>query len=185
MNWEEVYIYVHQSINSLYHSTPNYLLFTLVIVLLVSGILVVSTRKIEHKGRKLGLIMFIEYFILLYCITFFLRPIQEKSSFNFQLLWSYKAFNDGVNAVMAEKLLNIVVFVPVGLLIGIAFKKTGWLQVFIMTTMLSVSIELMQFLLRRGFAETDDVLHNVAGSLVGFGIYKTVIFVYERVTCLR
>lgn len=185
MNWEEVYIYVHQSINSLYHSIPIYLLFTLVVVLLVSSILLLSTRNIEHKGRKLGLIMLTDYCILLFCITFFLRPTQESPSFNFHLFWSYQAFCDGLNAVMAEKILNVAVFIPIGLLIGIAFKKTGWLQVFIMTTMLSVSIELMQFLLRRGFAETDDVLHNVAGSLVGFGIYKTVIFVYERVTCLR
>ena len=185
MNWEEVYIYVHQSINSLYHSIPNYLLFTLVIVLLVSSILVFSTRKIEHKGRKLGLIIIIEYSILLYCITFFLRPIQDNSSFNFHLFWSYKAFSDGLNAVMAEKLLNVAVFVPIGLLMGMTFKKIGWLQVFLISTMLSVSIELMQFLLRRGFAETDDVLHNVAGSLVGFSLYKAINFVYKRVTCLR
>lgn len=185
MNWNEVYLYVHQNINSLYHSIPNCLLLALVVVLLVSGILVLSKGYIENKGRKLGLIMLIEYSILIYSITVFLRPIQDNQSFNFHLFWSYKAFCGGLNAVMAEKLLNIVAFVPIGLLVGIAFKKTGWLQMFFITTMLSVSIEVIQFLFRRGFAETDDVLHNVVGSLVGYGLYKAVCFIYERVICLR
>ena len=40
----------------------------------------------------------------------------------------------------------------------------------------SVSIETMQFFLKRGFSEVDDVMHNKMGCLIGYGIYKLLKF---------
>ena len=38
----------------------------------------------------------------------------------------------------------------------------------------SVLIETLQFFLKRGFAEFDDVFHNGLGCMIGFGVYVGV-----------
>jgi glycopeptide antibiotics resistance protein len=45
---------------------------------------------------------------------------------------------------------------------------------------ISVSIETLQFFLKRGFAEVDDVMHNIAGCVIGYGVYKLVRYGYKR-----
>ena len=42
-------------------------------------------------------------------------------------------------------------------------------------------IEAMQYFYNRGFAETDDVMHNTIGCLMGFGIYSLARYGYERI----
>ena len=37
---------------------------------------------------------------------------------------------------------------------------------------LSVFIELLQLIFKKGFCETDDVIHNVLGCLIGYYIYR-------------
>ena len=38
----------------------------------------------------------------------------------------------------------------------------------------SILIELLQFIFKRGFAEFDDVFHNVLGCAIGFGVYVLI-----------
>ena len=45
----------------------------------------------------------------------------------------------------------------------------------------SLLIEVLQFVSRRGFAEFDDVFHNVLGCAIGFGLYVAVAWVVTRV----
>ena len=101
----------------------------------------------------------------------FLRPIQESQGYNFRLFWSFNAFLEGQSAVIAEKILNIVVFIPVGLLLGIAFKEIKWYRVLLLSSLLSILIEILQFVLNKGFSEFDDVFYNTAGGMLGFGVY--------------
>lgn len=46
-----------------------------------------------------------------------------------------------------------------------------WWQVLFAGVALSLSIELSQFVLARGFAEFDDIFHNLIGCMCGYGIY--------------
>ena len=39
---------------------------------------------------------------------------------------------------------------------------------------LSVGIETLQFVFRKGFSEFDDVMHNTLGCLIGYGMYKVI-----------
>ena len=65
--------------------------------------------------------------------------------------------------------MNVVAFIPVGLLLGYVFDKIKWWQVLLAGVLLSFGIESLQFILKRGFAEFDDVLHNGLGCLAGYG----------------
>jgi glycopeptide antibiotics resistance protein len=68
---------------------------------------------------------------------------------------------------LPEVIMNIAVFIPVGLALGLAFRKAkGW-QAAMAGMGVSVGIELLQWLFRKGFADVDDVMHNVLGCALG------------------
>ena len=70
--------------------------------------------------------------------------------------------------------MNIVVFIPIGFAIGLAFRKArGW-QTILAGMGISVGIELLQWLFRKGFADVDDVIHNTLGCVVGYLLYRLV-----------
>ena len=63
--------------------------------------------------------------------------------------------------------------------LGCAFgRMKGW-KVLLIGGGFSVLIETLQFVLKRGFAEFDDVFHNVLGCLIGFGVYVGVRLVAD------
>ena len=50
-----------------------------------------------------------------------------------------------------------------------AFGKVKWWKVALIGGGFSVMIETLQFVLKRGFTEVDDVWHNVVGCVIGWG----------------
>ncbi len=76
---------------------------------------------------------------------------------------------------------NILMMVPLGILLYIVwkpFRKFGWslLAGFIF----SLSIECMQLYTRRGKFETDDIMNNVVGMLIGFLLCKGISGIFSR-----
>ncbi len=87
-----------------------------------------------------------------------------------------------VEDLLAENIMNVVVFVPVGLLLGIAFKQMTWWKALLIGCSISVTIESLQFFFMRDFSEVDDVMHNTLGCLIGYGIYSIARYGYERIS---
>lgn len=75
---------------------------------------------------------------------------------------------DGVYRTIAEIMMKVLVFVPVGLLLGCAFRSITWWKVMLIGGVVSVLIETMQFFFKRGFSEVDDVMHNTTGCILGY-----------------
>lgn len=73
-----------------------------------------------------------------------------------------------------ESMMNLTLFVPIGLLLGMAFRSMSWKKALIIGVCLSVGIELMQFFFKKGLAEFDDVMHNTVGCLIGYGVYIAI-----------
>ena len=69
-------------------------------------------------------------------------------------------------ADLLEVLLNIALFMPVGLLLGGMGMKIK--RVFLCGVVLSGIIEVSQFVLCRGLCETDDLIHNSLGCVIGY-----------------
>ena len=65
---------------------------------------------------------------------------------------------------------NILLFIPIGFLLPMVIKKPVWLPP-IIGIGISVIIELTQFITHRGLCETDDVISNSIGFLIGFVVY--------------
>ena len=77
--------------------------------------------------------------------------------------------------------MNVVAFVPVGILFGCTFRSMTWWKVMLIGGGVSVLIETIQFYFKRGFSEVDDVMHNTAGCLIGYGVYSLMRCGYERI----
>jgi len=53
-----------------------------------------------------------------------------------------------------------------------ATKSMTWLFTLLIGCSISVTIELLQFFLMRGFSEVDDVMHNTVGCILGYIMVK-------------
>ena len=123
------------------------------------------------KGCKKGIcysvaLLLIEYVFLIFCSAVLLRKSVPIRKYDFHLFWSY-----GQEALIAENIMNVLAFIPIGFLLGVSFKFISWRHAFLFALLFSISIELFQFVFYKGFCEIDDVMHNTAGCLMGYLLY--------------
>lgn len=156
-------------LESVLKDIPNGLYIGAAVVLCI-GAFIAYYRKGVNQGTKviLGLLA-AEYVVLLLCSTVFYRPFNESVGHDFMPLWSYQAIENGRKDLPLGLFMNVVAFVPVGLLISCATHWRWW-QVLLLGLCISLVIEMFQFVLKRGFSEVDDVLHNTLGCLLGIMI---------------
>ena len=144
-----------QYIISLHHDIPQEVYEGLLSIFCIGVILLVVWKGIKTAPRYSAALLLIEYTFLLFCSTVVFRKTGDTSRYDFHPFWSY---ND--SSLFVENVMNAVVFVPVGLLLGIAIKNIRWGLVLLIGGGISVSIETLQFVFMRGFSEVDDVMHN-------------------------
>lgn len=134
-----------------------------------------------RKGLKwsAGLLL-LEYLFLLIVLSILTRQPQAARSFNFTPFWSYRAIHEGRIDLLTQNIANVGAFIPIGLLLGCALGKVKWWQVLLTGGGLSVLIETLQFVLKRGFTEFDDVWHNVVGCMIGWGVYALGLSIWKK-----
>lgn len=167
---------------SLYQNIPTEVYEGLLSVCCLGLVLLLVFCGIKKGLRYSLMLLLIEYVFLLFCSTVIFRSVGETRQYDFQPFWSYKAIQEGREDLLAENIMNVVVFVPVGLLFGIAFKQMTWWKALMIGCSISVTIESLQFFFLRGFSEVDDVIHNMVGYLIGFGVYAIGRYGYERLS---
>ncbi len=118
----------------------------------------------------------IGYVFLTFYITVFSRTYHASQKHDFTPFWSYKAIQEGRDNLVIENFLNVLLFVPLGILLCGTFRRIKWYQVLLMGLVLSIAIETLQYKMKLGFSDFDDVFHNVIGCLVGFVVYKAVSY---------
>ena len=92
---------------------------------------------------------------------------------------------DGKEQYLAENIMNVVVFVPVGVLFGLAMRRRNVWAALLVGAGLSAGIEVLQFVFNKGLAEVDDVMHNTLGCLIGYGLYASIRYGYEKISKRR
>ena len=78
-----------------------------------------------------------------------------------------------------EVLLNVALFVPIGFLLGGMMQK-GAVKISLIGCVLSSLIELLQLATGRGLCETNDVIHNTVGCILGFAAAMVLKKLYVR-----
>lgn len=138
--------------------------------------LLVLTVAILWRGRKEGfrlaaLFLLIEYVALLLYFTVFIWRNTGTREYALMPFWSYWAALKGARVLAQEIVMNIVVFIPVGFLTGWMQKRATWKTTVLTGATISITIELLQLTLKRGCCETDDVINNSIGCLMGYWLF--------------
>ena len=134
-----------------------------VLSILCVGLVVFLVWKGKQAGQYIARLILIEFTVLIYYSTIICRATKVSREYNFTPFWSYEK-----PELFVENIMNVVVFVPIGLLLGIAFKQMTWWKTLLIGCSISISIESLQFWFMKGFSEVDDVMHNTVGCLIGF-----------------
>lgn len=119
----------------------------------------------------------IEYAIYILLVTLIIRAISNGltienriiSIIDCNLIAKYKsAFTDRDPETIYDIMMNIMLFFPLGLFYSlIDFKKNKILKISILGFLLSLTIELFQYLFNLGTCELADVVHNTIGCIIG------------------
>lgn len=167
---------VHLYLEDLIHGIPSEI-YVGAAILLCIGLLFLLKWKGYKKGiRYIALLAFAEYVTLIYCSTVVFRTTREVHKYDFHPFWSY---ND--SSLFVENIMNVIVFIPIGILLGLWFKKGKLWKTIGMGCLISISIEVLQLFFKRGFSEVDDVIHNTLGCAIGFGIAQLIMIVYSAI----
>ena len=126
-----------------------------------------------RKGKKKGIryataFLLAEYTALLLYFTVFLHRSEGVRQMVLTPFWSYRAIHQGTRILIQEHAMNIAVFIPIGMMLAIVMREVVWWKAILVGMGISMSIELLQLILMRGCCETDDVIHNTLGCLVGY-----------------
>ncbi|MGF3225949.1 VanZ family protein [Facklamia sp. P12932] len=82
---------------------------------------------------------------------------------------------NGITSISFEEILNVFLFMPLGLFLPILYKNFSNIKKVASTAFfISLSIELYQ-MFGRGITSLNDLIANVLGSCLGYVIYKVVI----------
>lgn len=141
--------------------------------LCIFSILLISFKGFGKGFKDVVAVLFIEYIVFLYCSTVIYRTANLEDTHNFVPFWSYVKIINGTDlGLLPQNIMNVVVFLPVGVLGGGLFHKNAIWKVVGFAAAISLSIETMQFVLQRGFSEFDDVFHNTLGAMIGCVLWK-------------
>lgn len=138
---------------------------------LVLSVAIVIGMLVMKGGRAKRFVLealLAEYYFLVLCSTVICRASHGERHIEIMPFWNYPDIWNRVDypADLIEVLLNIALFVPIGLLLGgIGFKTK---KVLLSGICLSGIIEVSQFAFCKGLCETDDVMHNTFGCAIGY-----------------
>ena len=129
------------------------------IVIVVACLLCVMAAA---GSRRWCVVFLVAYLGFILYMTFVGRG-DDETGMKLQLFWSYKRFFR--NAILRKEILNnIWLFVPVGAMLYRLLPK--WYVVLIPPIM-SLFIEVMQYTMKTGLFEFDDMVSNSLGGLIG------------------
>lgn len=157
----------------LYERIPEYIYEGELSLFILGTVLLLAYKGIRKGWRKIASLLLIEYVFLVYCSTIIFRETSDITKYKTTNIETYKEIIEkGSLRIDPEIFLNVMMFVPIGLLVCLAFKSWKWWQALMIGCGMSVSIELLQYILKRGTTEIGDVLHNTLGCLLGICLYK-------------
>ena len=162
-------------IHSYHNDIPLWYIWVTLIVLL-AVILSIMRSSISNKIKWCSVALLGEYTIMVLSVTVFFR-IVHGDNFGVNLLpfLKYKNFYTCTGEVGREIVSNVCMFVPIGVLSCYIFTHNRFLYTSITAFVISASIEMLQFVRDCGWCETDDLILNVFGAMLGLVLGKILL----------
>lgn len=131
-------------------------------------------KKRLSPVRATVYILLIVYSLIILCVTLFARTASVTSRIDpypfsqYRSAWYNFSLQEWRNIV-----LNIAMFIPIGILIPALYPKFRTLYaIAAICLMSSLLIETIQLITHRGIFATDDVFHNALGGVIGYGLFR-------------
>ncbi len=146
-------------------------------------------KKILKGSRKLTVSQillyatFVCYIMVVFGVTLLTRFSYQTELFRLTPFYSYiEAWHQYKDASWRNIILNIFMLVPFGLLlpyIWTLFRKLA--PTALAGLVFTLLIEVSQLVLHRGIFETDDLINNTLGTIIGYGLYRLADYIYKRI----
>lgn len=130
------------------------------------------------KHRRLCVVMFISYLIVLTYFMFFSDGFGRSGhvgyAYNLELFKEITRFYQyrellGMKSFLLNTVGNVVCFMPFGFFLPLINRHSGkWYNIFILSFLLSLGIETLQLILKVGSFDVDDIFLNTLGGVIGY-----------------
>lgn len=151
------------------------------IIALLAGVITEYYRRQGRmsKVQSIVVVFLTAYIFLVFASTVFSRTSISEYSYELIPFWSYWKIWKGSKYLFWEDVFNVIMLLPVGILVPVVIKDCGkgkrscvFRRVLLIGFLTSLTIELLQLLLKRGLFEFDDMFHNTIGAAIGYWIYR-------------
>lgn len=153
----------------LFYIINSHILVSLLLTILFTGVYGIVASFFWNK-RNWGLVQFIIATLSILFIVY--HTLIGRTMGQRRLEWiPFSFFRRGT---VDSAVMNIILFVPLGLSLPYCFPtkfKCKVLRSIISAFVFSLIIEIVQYKFAIGFAETDDVIMNTLGTVIGTGAY--------------
>ena len=157
--------------------TKRELLLFIVLFVLVTSVLVrlFKKKRIVLSQVFAGELLFI-YIMIVLASTVFTRTSNGMQLCKLVPFWSWLEATSGNRGYLKEIVLNIILFLPAGILFPFVWGKKILLRyAFMAGVSFSFVIECSQLILCRGLFEWDDMIDNTIGAVIGCMISNYII----------
>lgn len=141
----------------------------IVAVTVFLSIYILEKKKGLNVNKERYIIIFSAYLAMLFDMAVFSRPVGSIHEIDVIPFDTY----GGVRYIILYATANAVIFLPLGILLPMIWKKMNSLKWILFTGFWgSLFIEMSQFVLQCGVVQTEDLIMNTAGAGIGYWIYK-------------
>ena len=137
-------------------------------------------KKHWRLGKKKTIVafLFFSYTVMLLYITYFSREPGSRIGIDMELFGTWGEWPQS----KAYFLENILLFIPFGYCVPIVWRRMKNPFLLLLSAgMISVSIELIQYITKRGYCQLDDVVTNIFGAFIGCLFYWVIHLILSRI----
>ena len=164
------------------------ILLILLTAVLIAAVLLLWLRFCRERDKTfVSVIMLLLSIFFILAVTILSRDIGSGSELSLVPFSSWINYFKGNNEeFLRTNIFNMLLFLPFGASLYAVryYTRSSFKGLLIITSVaamsLSVSVELGQWFLQCGEVETDDVIHNVLGAVIGVLLAKLVCDLYRK-----
>ena len=136
----------------------------------------------NKTANRLTYVLLIIYLVALFWILLFKLCVQFSYMENRQvnLIPFREAFMANGKIDFGEIIMNVVIFVPLGIYAGILFKRWIFGKNLFFFFLISLIIEALQFIFRLGAFDSTDIITNTLGGMIGLMLFKAIEKVFKN-----
>ena len=141
-----------------------------------------NDRKDINSANKLTIVLFVIYLITLFWILLFKLGVRFSYMGNRSvnlIPFGEPLISNGKTNV-SEIILNVVIFVPLGIYAGVLFKRWTLGTKLFFILFISLKFEVLQFILRVGAFDITDTITNTLGGIIGLMMCKAIEKVFKN-----